>query len=212
MPGVGPGAGGTVCKLCHGKGYLPLKWGNDILNIICNACSGSGFVNRPVCSLCKGTGRVSIRRKVRVPLPRGIRTGTVLKIPGQGRWCRRTSRREHIYAEVRVDMPKGWYIKDLDLYASISVDVWIAMKGGVVRMDAIDGELVVNVPSGVRHGDVISVAKRGWTDESGERGDLFLSVALQLPDSPPSSLAKALLEILHEVWPVSGQKKLPHLK
>lgn len=203
------GVGGTVCKLCHGKGHLPLKWGKDVLNIICNACSGSGFVNRPVCNLCKGTGRVSVKRKVRVPLPKGIRTGTVLKIPGQGRWCRRTARREHIYAEVRVEMPTGWQIRGIDLHTSISVDIWTAMKGGITRLDAIDGELSVNIHAGARHGDVIKVPERGWIDDSGERGYLFLSVALKMPDYEPPPLAKALLEILHQLWPVSELKKLP---
>ncbi len=47
----------------------------------CRRCSGLGFEKNLICGLCRGRGRVRIKRKIRIIIPSGVRNGIQLRIP-----------------------------------------------------------------------------------------------------------------------------------
>lgn len=199
------------CSRCNGKGSLPMQWGNETLLIVCSTCSGTGFTGKKPCALCKGRGRVTIKRPLRIHLPRGVRNGMVLKIPGQGPWQAKRYSRDPVFVEVRVEFPEGWRIQGHDLHAVLELDIWTALRGGQVPFQTLEGRWIqVEIPAytGQENQDTILIPGHGWVNELGQRGNLLLTSTLVFPTTPPSEPVRAILRLLKELWPV---KTLPML-
>lgn len=200
------------CPRCNGKGSIPMQWGEDTMLIVCSTCSGTGFNNRTTCPLCKGRGRVTIKRPLRIHLPSGVRNGTVLKIPGQGPWQARRYSRDPVFVEVRVEFPEGWRIQGNDLHTSIDIDIWTALQGGVVPFQTLEGRWVqVNCPAYTEQKEdaPIVIPGHGWINECGQRGNLILTPRLIFPSCPPSETIRNILELLQRLWPVKNRIYLP---
>jgi molecular chaperone DnaJ len=48
--------------------------------VICRRCRGSGFVGKLICGHCRGRGEERLEKNVKVTIPRGVRSGTEMKI------------------------------------------------------------------------------------------------------------------------------------
>ncbi len=210
--GVGTirGEGETSCSSCGGTGYLTVKWGDEVLRVLCTRCSGTGATGRPACPLCKGMGRISRLRTVSVKLPRGIKSGTVLRLSGQGPWRPDRKSRDPLYVEIRVSMPKGFSLLGNDIVALEEVDIWTALAGGQVVVRTIDGVAHCSIPPGTQQGHVVRIKGRGWIDEAGRRGDHIVRFNVLLPEGHPPRAAAQLIGLLRSLWPVgSPLKALP---
>lgn len=200
------------CPRCNGKGSIPMQWGKETMLVVCSTCSGTGFTGRETCGLCKGRGRVTIKRPLRIHLPRGIRNGMVLKIPGQGPWHARRYSRDPVFVEIRVEFPEGWRIQGHDLHASMDIDIWTALQGGNVPFQTLDGRWIqvpIPTPTGKDDQNTITIPGHGWVNELGQRGHLLLTYRLIFPSHPPPDAAKKMLGFLQELWPVTQRLCLP---
>ncbi len=203
--------GQKICPACKGKGHTSIPWGKESLSMVCKKCSGSGFIEQPICPVCKGRGRISRPRKIRIPLPRGITSGTLLKLPGQGAYMPEHQTRNSLYVEIGVRLPENWCIQGLDILAPVDLDIWTAIEGGEIAVRTIDGYDMCRVPPCVKHGDLLRLSGKGWSNEMGKRGDHVAKVRLIMPPGRPSSLVKTFLRILKRLWPaVPSVPALPH--
>ncbi|MDA8163062.1 MAG: DnaJ domain-containing protein [Desulfobacteraceae bacterium] len=206
-----PGTGASVCAECGGVGHKALSWGDEDLLVVCTGCSGTGYVGQPRCPVCRGRGRVAIKRVIKVNLPRGIKSGTVLRLPEQGPWRADRRARDPVFVEVRVEFPEGWSLCGLDIHARLDIDIWSALSGGMVPVPVIDGSVLVDVPPGLAPGDTIVLSGRGWIRDGGERGDFILAANPLFPKDRPPEPVRALIKWLKAVWPagISAPPALP---
>ena len=192
------------CPECLGAGSRELPWGKSRLRIVCDRCSGSGKITRRKCNLCKGQGTITRQRTVSVRLPRGIKDGMVLKLPGQGQWRQKRQKRDALFAEIKVRMPHGWTIRDLDIYSTVSVDIWTALAGGNVIVETVEGlESFILEPCSFNATDIV-LKKKGWIDEAGHRGDHIARVEVAFPQGEPPPGARAILRWLQYLWPAGS--------
>lgn len=79
----------SICKECNGTGYktqmLQMGFMTQMVQSQCNACRGTGKVNRSSssnssCDKCKGAGSYKDTHTVEVALPAGIETGSNMSI------------------------------------------------------------------------------------------------------------------------------------
>lgn len=192
----------SICADCNGAGRKPLVWGNENLFVVCTICSGTGYTGQPLCQLCRGRGRIVISRDITVCLPKGIRNGEVLRLPGQGPWRMDRNARDPAFVEVKVEFPEGWRLNGLDIHASVNIDIWTALLGGRIALSSIDGILPLDIPPGYSQGETITISGRGWINEAGERGRLLISANLLFPKGKPSKEVKGLINLLKDAWPV----------
>lgn len=198
------GAGIGICSDCSGAGRKALVWGNETLFVVCAACSGTGYIGQPICQLCRGRGRIVINRDITVRLPRGIRSGEMLRLPGQGPWRMDKKARDPAFVEIKVEFPKGWCLNGLDLHAVVNIDIWTALSGGNVSISSIDGAVLLDIPPGISNGEKIAIADRGWINEAGKRGRLLLTMNLIFPKNRPTKEAMALINLLKKIWPADN--------
>lgn len=79
--------GGTefeMCPDCKGSGARILRESNMVMQTTCPRCRGQGQRITKVCEKCSGQGVVSEEKTINVKIPKGIRHGMSLRIPGRG--------------------------------------------------------------------------------------------------------------------------------
>jgi molecular chaperone DnaJ len=203
-----------TCSQCSGTGTRQVKWGNEILDVVCVKCSGTGSVNPFTCTLCKGRGRITHNRNVRISLPRGARSGMVLKLPGQGPWNSEKKCRGNLYVEINVTMPHDWELKGLDIYAPVKTDIWSVLSGDPVPVKTMDGTIMHRLDSSELSTGSITIEGRGWINEDGIRGNHVGLLRIMFPDFPPSETARLLINHLRHTWPAGNSmpiRILPHI-
>jgi molecular chaperone DnaJ len=75
-----------------------------------------------------------------------------------------------------------WARQGDDLLATIQIDMVDAIRGTTVTLDALDGEVSVDIKSGAQSGDVVVVKSRGVGHLRGSgRGDAKFGVQVMTP-------------------------------
>jgi curved DNA-binding protein len=120
-------------------------------------------------------------KRVEAKIPRGVRTGSKVRLSGQGGATDGQS--GDLYLKVEV-MPHAVYERDGDdLRMTLPVDLFTALLGGKVAVNAIDKSVNLTIPEGTRNGKVFRLTKLGMPKlrKPDERGDLYVTVAVELP-------------------------------
>jgi molecular chaperone DnaJ len=190
------------CSRCQGRGEIREEkktfFGHFAQVKACPDCRGRGEVPNRVCSACKGVGRVSGERKVRIEISPGVENGQIIKVKGAGEAGEREAAVGDLYVTVRVaPHPVFERIKN-DLFLSREVKITDALLGKKIKLKDINGEVFsISVPADFNFKDKLRVPGRGMPvfGLGANRGDLYVSFVLKTPKKL-SEKAKKLLEEL----------------
>lgn len=131
-----------------------------------------------------GTTRILTKdgRNYEVNIPRGVKTGSKVRVRGQGARDR-SGQMGDLYLTIRVMPNSGYERQDNDLHRELRVDAFTAMLGGEVKVDTLAGEVMVKVPAGTSSGKSIRLRGKGMPllNAKGEFGDLYLRVMVSVP-------------------------------
>ena len=94
-----------------------------------------------------------------------------------------SGRRGDLYLTINLDSHPLWKLDGDVLRAELPLSPAEAVLGGEVKVPTPDGEAVVTVPAGISSGRSLRLRGKGWPLKAG-RGDLLLTVQLQLPNQP----------------------------
>jgi len=120
-------------------------------------------------------------RRLEARIPRGVRTGSRVRLSGQAGTG--DGRAGDLYLKVEV-LPHAVYERDGDnLRLTLPVDLFTVLLGGKVSVPALDKSVNLNIPAGTRNGKVFRLARLGMPKlrQPDERGDLYVTVAVELP-------------------------------
>ncbi len=119
-------------------------------------------------------------RRLEVNIPRGARTGTKVRIAGEGEPGQPAG---DLFLKVTV-RPHEQYERDGDdLRVDVPVDVYTAILGGEVRVSTLSGEVMLSIPPETQSGKSFRLAGRGLPRlrEPQTYGDLYVRVVLKIP-------------------------------
>ena len=121
-------------------------------------------------------------RSIDVKIPPGAKTGTRVRISGQGPH-RQDGYKGDLYLRVRVRPDKRFERKNDDLYLRLPVDLFVAVMGGEVVVPTLEGKLSLSVPAGSQGGQTIPLKGKGMPNLKNPRkfGDLYVRLQLQIP-------------------------------
>jgi curved DNA-binding protein len=122
-------------------------------------------------------------RQIQARIPPGVRTGSRIRLSGQGGARAAGAQAGDLYLRVEV-LPDGHFERDGDdLRVTVPVDLYTAVLGGSVPVSAIDRQVRLNVPPGTDNGRVFRLNGLGMPrlNQPDQRGDLYAEVAVQLP-------------------------------
>jgi curved DNA-binding protein len=133
----------------------------------------------------KGTTRVLTigERSLEVKIPAGVRTGSRIRLAGQGEPSRNGGLPGDLYLIPRV-LPHQTFERDGDdLYIKVPVDIYTAALGGEIRVPTLDGAVMLKIPPQTQSGKTFRLRGKGMPKlkDSGSRGDLYAKISLLLP-------------------------------
>jgi molecular chaperone DnaJ len=152
---------------------------------ICRTCGGSGEVAGATCHVCNGAGEVGRDRTLEVKVPAGVKTGSRVRVAGEGGHGSAGGSNGDLYLVVSVAPHSRFERKGDDLFVDIQVPYLDAILGGEAEVPTIDGRLALRIPELTQNERQFRLAGKGMPILSGgnQRGDLYARVHIQLPAS-----------------------------
>jgi curved DNA-binding protein len=136
------------------------------------------------------------RRSVEVDIPRGVRDGQVIRIPGQGAPGPGGGPPGDLILRIRLRPHPTFRVEGGDLYTDLPVAPWEAALGAEVPVATIDGTARVKVPVGSSCGRRLRLRGQGLPGNAlAPPGDLYAVVTIQVP----KRLTKRERELFHQL-------------
>ncbi|MCL1857007.1 MAG: molecular chaperone DnaJ [Kiritimatiellaeota bacterium] len=193
--GATPGSERVVCKQCGGHGVIIQGNGFFQMQQPCPVCRGEGSILKNPCRQCRGTGRVQTQKKLSLKIPKGVETGSRLRLSGKGEQGLRGGPAGDLHVVLHVRENTLFAREGDDLHCKVFVTPDKAALGGMMEVPTIDGFATINVAAGTPNGKVIRLRGKGApVVNDGGRGDLLAHIAVEVPVTLSNRQKKALEE------------------
>ncbi len=179
--GSAPGTSMQSCAECDGKGEITFGQGSFAVRRPCPVCVGRGKTPETPCPGCMGHRQVRARKKVRVKVPGGVETGSLVRLPGEGDRSPGGGPPGDLIIKFRVKGHSFFTRDRLNLQCKVTVNIAQAILGSRIRVRTIDdSKVVLNIPPGTQSGTTFRIPGHGL--QRGEkRGDQLVTVAVETP-------------------------------
>ncbi|MBA4386401.1 MAG: molecular chaperone DnaJ [Verrucomicrobia bacterium] len=191
--GVAAGSKPESCRHCGGRGAIVSGGGFFQIRQTCPVCGGAGSVIANPCRACQGAGRVKTRKRLTLRIPRGVETGSRLRLAGKGESGMRGGPAGDLYVVIRVKEHDIFDRQGDDLFCEIPVPFDVAALGGEVQAPTPDGYASLRIEPGTENGKVFRLRGKGIqnVDDYG-RGDLHVRIVVEVPVNLSQQQKKAL--------------------
>lgn len=219
------------CETCQGNGVVTKMSPMGFMQSTCHSCRGSGLSPKvDKCKKCMGKRFVKEKASVKVTIPAGAYHKYYVVIENEGNAIPDDEidsdgkTRSNVVVIVDENQHDEFQRKVLirgldrvniaDLMININVtlaDSLIGFEKNITHLDGHKIKLAVDHP--IRHGDILIMKGEGMpvlnegkkkTDKA-ERGDLFIQIAIDMPQKIPTDVKKA-------VWSsINGDKPMPKI-
>lgn len=190
-----------TCGTCGGKGKVQEAvrslMGTFATTRTCPECAGKGKIPKEKCPECTGAG---VRRKqdqITVSIPAGIESGETLRVTSRGEAIA-SGQAGDLYIKIHVHPHPLFRKEGVNLVCDIKVKLSDALLGADYPLETLDGNIVLKIPEGVTHGEILRVKGKGVQNERGKRGDLLVRVLIELPRKLSKAAKKAVEELKKE--------------
>ncbi len=124
-------------------------------------------------------------RRIEAKIPVGARTGTRVRLAGQGRPGIAGGPPGDLYLLITVLLHPQFERDGDDLMTTVPVDCFTAIAGGETRVPTLDGSVLLKIPPRTQADQVFRLRGKGMPrlERPTERGDLFARVKLVLPEA-----------------------------
>ena len=187
------GSSRETCKQCGGRGYVVAGGGIFQIRQTCPVCHGDGSIIRNPCKSCRGTGQVKKPCHISLRIPRGVETGSRLRLAGKGESGLRGGPAGDLHVVLHVRESNLFERQDDDLICRIFVSPVTAALGGDIEVPTPDGNARLKLPAGTTNGKVLRLRGKGMPRLNGGVGDLHVQIIFEVPDHL-SSKQRSLLE------------------
>src|SRR4051812_11544001 len=123
-------------------------------------------------------------RSVDVRIPAGVTDGSRVRVPAEGERGSGGAKAGDLFLRIRLTPNAQFERKGRDLYARVPISLTTAVLGGEADVRTISGKsLRLKIPPTTQNGQVVRLKGHGMpvTGKSGEHGDLYATVDVQLP-------------------------------
>ena len=128
---------------------------------------------------------------MRVRIPPGADTGSVIRIPGRGSPGPRGGPPGDLVIETSVKPHPVLRREGQDLYLTLPVTLDEAYNGASVEVPTFDGTVVLKIPPRSQNHARLRLRGKGIARKT-SRGDFFVELDVRMPDQKDDALAEAL--------------------
>tara|TARA_R110002110_G_scaffold138635_2_gene324866 strand:- start:190 stop:1335 length:1146 start_codon:yes stop_codon:yes gene_type:complete len=201
--GAEGGSEPTTCPTCSGMGKVRAQQGFFTVERTCPTCSGMGQIVKNPCKSCRGAGRVEKERSLSVNIPKGVETGTRIRLAGEGEAGLRGGPSGDLYIFIEVKEHELFDRDGPNLFCRVPVSMSAAALGGNIEVPTIDGGRGrVQIPSGSQSGRQMRLRGKGMPPlRGGGVGDMIIELAVETP----VNLTSRQKELLREFEDLSSE-------
>ena len=196
--GAKPGTSPQTCSKCGGKGkvmYSQQSLFGMVQNVqTCPECGGTGKTIKDKCSDCRGTGYISVKKRIKVTIPAGIDNGQSVRIRDKGEPGRNGGPRGDLLVDVNVARHPIFQRQDMNIYSTAPSSYAQAALGGEVRISTVDGDVLYEVKPGTQTDTRIRLKGKGVPSlrNKAVRGDHYVTLVVQVPTKLNEAAKEAL--------------------
>ena len=194
------GFGETTCDKCHGSGTITSEqhtiFGSFLSKTTCDQCGGTGKIFERKCTDCRGQGRVRTTKKLEIKIPRGVDTGTRLKLSGKGSAGANGGPNGDLYIEFQVKNHEFFERDEDDIYIEAPISITDAVLGCKKEIPTLYGNVTLSIPAGSESGDKHRIKGKGIDNESlHHKGDMYIVLKIVTPKKLTKDQKKLLDEL-----------------
>ncbi len=204
--GVENGGARETCRQCGGRGSIVSGGGFFQIRQPCPVCGGEGTFTTNPCKACKGQRRVKTKRNLTLRIPKGVETGTRLRMSGKGEYGAQGGHSGDLYVVVSVKEHPLFKRQHEDIFCELPVSMETAALGGEVQAPTPEGNARIRVSAGTEAGKTYRLRGKGLPRLDGYgHGDLHVKIMPEVPDK----LNRAQKKILKEFSESTTEKNYP---
>ena len=195
-----PGSKKIKCKTCNGRGSIH-EARNTILGTIttereCPDCHMRGEMYEEKCKACRGEGIERRSDEISIAIPAGIENGEMIRMSGMGEAITGGVTGD-LYVKIHVEPHQTFKRSGDDLTMDLPIKLSDALLGADYPISTLDGEIVLKIPAGISHGEILRVKGGGVPNQSG-RGSLLARVVIKVPSKLSRKARKLVDELRSE--------------
>ncbi|HEY9752074.1 MAG TPA: J domain-containing protein [Coleofasciculaceae cyanobacterium] len=151
-------------------------------------------------------GRERIRledgRSLEVNMPAGMVSGQRVRLKGQG------VAGGDLYLKIDVATHPFFQLDGIDILCQLPITPSEAVLGGAIEVPTLDGLVKMSIPTGVKSGQRLRLANKGYPGVGGQRGDQIVDIQIVVPKEI-SPEEQELYEKLRQVETFNPRADLP---
>lgn len=210
--GIRPGSKASACNVCSGRGVTvqvtrtPL--GNFQTQQTCVTCRGAGQRIEQYCRTCSGKGVESKSKQIKVTIPPGVENGNKLRVRNEGNAGPNGGSTGDLYIFLKVKKHSQFRREGPDIYSDVTISYIDAILGSSIKTPIIDGEVTVNISSGMQPGHVMRLKGSGAPrlGNPNSRGDHFVTMNVEIPKSLTAEEVSLVTKLKELVNAKKGKK------
>ena len=169
---------------------------------ICQVCSGRGALKNAPCYACGGTGRVLRPKRLEVKIPAGVKTGSRVRVAGEGGTGMAGGAKGDLYLIVTVSPHSMFERREDDLQVDVSIPLTVAVLGGEVAVTTLKGKVSLKIPEETPNGKTFRLSGLGMPHlGDSSHGDLYAKVKVVLP----ANLSPREKQLFQELRKIRGE-------
>ena len=189
------------CDVCGGKGRVN-EARRSFLGVVnttkaCDHCHGQGQIPSMKCGTCHGTGVKERAQEISIKIPAGIEDGQAMRLNGMGEAIP-FGQSGDLYVKIHVKAHSHIRKEGNNLSIDQKIKLTQAIVGGEITIKSLDGDLIISIPEGSNHGDILRVKGKGVPTGGGKRGDLFIKLHIEMPRKLSKEAKRAVEELKRE--------------
>ncbi len=205
--GAEPGTSPVRCTTCNGAGEVrrvqQSLLGSFVSVSPCPNCHGEGETIPIPCRMCQGHKQVRVPRRLVVPVPAGVDSGTQIRLAGQGEPGARGGPDGNLYVVIDVQPHPYFRRRGDDLILEVGVNIAQATLGDEIEVPALVDPKhpertaeKLSIQAGTQPGRVIRLKGRGIPHLRRDgRGDLLVAVQVAIPTDLTAEQRRLMQEL-----------------
>jgi len=200
--GAKPGSSKKTCPVCGGAGEIRQSsqsiFGQMVNIRECSNCKGTGQVIEDLCNTCSGSGLVRKEITLSIDVPAGVSSGNYMTLRGEGNKGPNGGPAGDLVVVFEEKPHKYFTRKGNDILLEAKISMSQAVLGDEIQVPTLSGKASLKIPSGIQSGKVLRMRRKGLPAVNGsDRGDELVKIQIVTP-TKISSEEQQLYEQLSE--------------
>lgn len=119
-------------------------------------------------------------KNLKIQLPKYVEEGQVIRLRGQGEQYY-PGKSGDMLLTIKIKKHPYFELKGRDLYSEQPIDLQIAVQGGKLSVQTLEGQVSLTIPEWTNSGKLFRLKDKGLPTKKGERGNLYIKLNIMLP-------------------------------